>query len=96
MNPHVPQKLPGVKKKPGSFCASVIRNRRLLFVLELYRRNSSKKRKFMRFQYFRKNLKKGVDSWRKMSYIVWLSRRIASQTETIQIYFRKNKKVVDK
>jgi len=28
-----------------------------------------KKRKFMRFQYFRKNLKKGVDSWRKMSYI---------------------------
>lgn len=50
----------------------------------------------MRFQYFRKNLKKGVDSWRKMSYIVWLSRRIASQTETIQIYFRKNKKVVDK
>ena len=61
-----------------------------------YRRNSSKKRKFMRFQYFGKNLKKGVDSWRKMSYISLAVNENCFSNRNNSNLFQKNKKVVDK
>ena len=50
----------------------------------------------MRFQYFGKNLKKGVDSWRKMSYISLAVNENCFLNRNNSKLFQKNKKVVDK
>ena len=48
------------------------------------------------FNFFGKNLKKGVDSWRKMSYISLAVNENCFSNRNNSKLFQKNKKVVDK